>query len=172
MQRGYPQTLKWVISENFMKTLIALLASVIVGIFAVLYYREYQQWRAEEEYQSAVRYFDGKCVKQDYAETVRLLKQSSDRGHLPAVVMLAAMYRNGSGVAKNLSGATGLLEKAARSGDVGAMVTLATMYDYGQDVPADRTKALKLYEEAAKRGDKYASLTLKKLREEKSNSGG
>lgn len=155
-----------------MKSLIALLASGIVGIFSILHYREYQQWRAEEEYQGAVRYFDGKCVNQDYAETVRLLKQSSERGHLPAVVMLAAMYRNGSGVAQNVLGATSLLEKAVRSGDVGAMVTLATMYDYGQDVPADRKKALKLYEEAAKRGDKYASLTLQKLQSEKPNSGG
>lgn len=102
------------------------------------------------EYEVAVRFAEGKGVKQDMKEAVKWLQRSAARGHAPAQYRLGTLYERGLGVTADRGRAMAWYRSAAEKGDVKAMHNLAVLSASGN--PANYRTAAYWFAEAAERG--------------------
>ena len=98
-------------------------------------------------------YRDGKGVRQDMAEAVRVYQKASVQGHAEAQCELACMTRRGEGgLKKDDEAAAQLFRRAADKGYPQAQTNLGVCYDNGEGVPQDHAMAAHLYRKAADQG--------------------
>ena len=98
--------------------------------------------------------------RQDYAETMRLLRPLADQGDATAQYNLGLMYFNGQGVPQDYAEAMKWYRKSADQGHAGAQYNLGLMYFNGQGVPQDYAEAMKLYRKSADQGVPLAQSNL------------
>lgn len=101
------------------------------------------------------RYFNGKCVGQNYVEAVKWYRKSAIQGYPGAQENLGDCYFNGQGVAQNLGEAFNWYTKAAEQGNARAQNNLGWCYLKGEGVGVDCAKAVEWFTKAAEQG--YAS---------------
>jgi TPR repeat protein len=114
-------------------------------------------------------YENGQGVAQDYAEAVRLYKQSAAQEHTRAQYNLALMLQAGKGVAQDYAEATRLFRLAATQGLSVAQGNLALSYAQGLGVPQNFIRAHMWANLAASTGDSVAFRTRDLMSEQLTN---
>jgi uncharacterized protein len=111
---------------------------------------------ADQGHWAAMRYLasryqtGGAGLKQDPAESVRLLRMAAESGSPAAMTWLGQNLEAGRGVARDVQQAAFWYDRAAVAGDADAMISLALMLFKGDVVPADPVRARALLQGAAK----------------------
>jgi TPR repeat protein len=85
----------------------------------------------QEEFAIARDILRGSSRQQDFSKAVALLWSSVRKGHVPAEVTLADLYRRGDGVEKNCDQARVLLVAASKKGSVEARQMLEQIAERG-----------------------------------------
>ena len=80
--------------------------------------------RAQELFDQAEALAYGRSVTPDYAEAIRLYRQSADLGFSPAMNGLGRMYELGRGVSRDTQQAAAWYQRAADLGNVDAKAAL------------------------------------------------
>lgn len=115
----------------------------------------YRRGVAQDDFRAMVDLGDmfeqGRGVKKDVAQAVRLYEQSADRSRW-AQFKLGIMYSQGQGVPKNETKALQWWQKSADGGNAKAQNNLGVMYDRGIAVKRDYRRALDWYLLAVGRG--------------------
>jgi len=88
-------------------------------------------------------------IKQNLAESIRLLGKAADAGEVEAQCRLAAMYDKGQGTPEDRAAAAKWYQRCAQSGDGAAMLRLAEIYQTGDGVPRNKVAAVEWYRRAA-----------------------
>lgn len=108
----------------------------------------------EELYALALKLMDGKDVRPNPTQAVKLLTEAGDKGHLPSVVLLSGCFLEGIGVERNDETAVKLMAYAAQKGAADAQRRLGLFYYEGIGVPKrDMKSALHWFEKAADQKD-------------------
>lgn len=102
------------------------------------------------EFQVALRFAEGKGVKQDLSEAARWYQRSAARGYAPAQYRLGTLYERGLGVKMYRGRAMAWYRSAAEKGNVKAMHNLAVLNASGNR--ANYRTAAYWFAEAAARG--------------------
>jgi TPR repeat protein len=110
------------------------------------------QGDAKAQYDLARLYYQGKGVKQDYAQAVALYRKAADQGDAKAQYGVGFMYDEGKGVSRDYGQAVAWYRKAADEGNAKAQYALAFMYQEGKGVPQDSTAAMDWCRKAADQG--------------------
>ena len=102
---------------------------------------------AERGYAAAIAdlgqaYEFGDGVKRDPAEALRLYKQASEKGFLPAFAAVALIYSNGLAGIVDHQEAMRWLERGAAAGDPFSHIRLAELSEEGNRIPKDVEQAL------------------------------
>ncbi len=92
----------------------------------------------------------------DYAQSVKLYRELSDRGYAAGIAGLAYAYENGEGLEKDEAQAFAWYTKGAQRNNAWSMFNLAKFYDEGRQVPEDDQTALAWYVRAAELGNARA----------------
>ncbi len=106
------------------------------------------------------RYFNGKCVEQNYVEAVKWYRKSAMQGYDAAQRSLGICYGQGKGVGLDYAKAYEWYTKAAEQGYAIAQSDLGWCYRFGKGVKTDNVKAVEWYTKAAKQGDAYSQCEL------------
>ena len=106
------------------------------------------------------RYFNGKCVEQNYVEAVKWYRKSAMQGYDAAKRNLGICYGQGKGVGLDYAKAFEWYTKAAEQGYAIAQSDLGWCYRFGKGVKTDNVKAVEWYTKAAKQGDAYSQCEL------------
>lgn len=104
------------------------------------------------QYEVALRFAQGKGVKQDYVKTATWFKRAASRGFAPAEYRVATLFERGLGVSKDLGLAQFWYNRAAQNGNVKAMHNLAVLHVKSANGTADYTQAAKWFRKAAAYG--------------------
>jgi TPR repeat protein len=107
------------------------------------------------QYNLAIRYYDGKGVKQDFKQAVAWYRKAAEQGMAHAQYNLGNIYRKGEGVQQDFKQAAAWYQKVADQGDASAQNCLGRMYHNGQGVQQDFKQAAAWCRKAAEQG--YAS---------------
>jgi TPR repeat protein len=89
-----------------------------------------------------------------------------ERGFVPAMSSLAALYAQGRDVRANRQEALFWYQKAAAAGFVDALVGAGEIYERGLDGPRDTDAALRLYSQAAEKGSARAMEAIGRMYQE------
>jgi len=103
-------------------------------------------------YEVAIRFADGRGVRQNSEEAARWLDRAAKQGLAPAQFRLGTFYEKGIGVKKDLAMARDLYIGAAKRGNGKAMHNLAVLYAEGINGPPDYRAAARWFREAANHG--------------------
>lgn len=101
----------------------------------------------------AYLYMDGKGVKKDPLQAVRLLYKACDGNDAAGCASLAFAHREGQGIRKNVVKAAEYNTKACELGNAPACTGLGYAYSEGEGAEKDVTRALSLYSKACDLGD-------------------
>jgi len=101
------------------------------------------------EYEIALRYAEGRGVRQSFEEAARWLERAANSGFAPAQFRLASLYEKGEGLKKDLQAARRLYISAANKGHAKAMHNLGVLYAEGIDGKPDYKSALQWFRKAA-----------------------
>ena len=71
----------------------------------------------QAEYETGLRYYEGKQTKQDYSEASKWFREAADKGNSSGQVKLGELYFNGFGVERNYDEAVRWYRKAADQND-------------------------------------------------------
>jgi localization factor PodJL len=104
------------------------------------------------EYEIALRYAEGRGVRQSFEETARWLERAANSGFAPAQFRLASLNEKGEGLKKDLQAARRLYISAANKGHAKAMHNLGVLYAEGIDGKPDYKSALQWFRKAADYG--------------------
>ena len=100
---------------------------------------------AEELFDQGYNYFE----KEDYTQAFPLLKESADKGCIPAQALVGSLYYGGYGVEQDYKMAFNMLQKVANCGieeyEESVCQLLYVMYLEGHGVPHDDDKAIELF---------------------------
>lgn len=107
----------------------------------------------EQQFEEAMRCYEGEGVEKDEAKARRLFAQASQQGHIPSKVMLGVCYMLGQGIAQNKAVARSLFAEAAEKGNAVGMRFLANAILESEPKPEDMEQVFKLYEKSAAIGD-------------------
>ena len=128
---------------------------------AITWYRKAaEKGNARAQNNMGNRYFNGKCVGQNYVEAVKWYRKSAIQGYPGAQENLGDCYFNGQGVAQNLGEAFNWYTKAAEQGLAKAQFNLGLCYSEGKGVETDYAKAVEWYTKAAEQGNARAQNNL------------
>jgi TPR repeat protein len=100
---------------------------------------------ADDLYELAQRYAEGKGVAKDLTEATKWYRQAAESGSIYAESSLAEIYYTGVGTVKDPVEAAKWYHKLAERGDPGALFRLGGMYENGEGVPKDMTVAMQWY---------------------------
>jgi TPR repeat protein len=98
-------------------------------------------------------YYNGRGVRQDYAEAVKWYRGAADQGLAVAQYNLGSLYAYGEGVQQDYAEAAKWYRKAANRGNADAQTNLGVLYANGDGVPKDHTAAYMWFNLAAAQGD-------------------
>ena len=104
--------------------------------------------------------------KQDYSETIKLLKPLAESGNPEAQSLLGWMLYRGQGIRKSNKQALQWYVLAAEKGNSGAQFNLGFMYHQGHGVPLNYSEAVRWYIKAQEGGNIFAHYNLGLLVEE------
>jgi TPR repeat protein len=110
------------------------------------------QGDAEAQYKTAVEYFKGQTVPQDYGKAAEYYAKAAAKGNFMAQNNLGNLYLNGQGVKQSDEEALKWFRKAAEKGDSFGYQNVAWMIAHGRGTTGDAVEALKWYEKAAEGG--------------------
>jgi TPR repeat protein len=119
-----------------------------------------EQGDANEEFDLARMYFDGKGVAKNYAEALRWYRKAAEQGHVKAEFYLGEMYLRGQGTSEDYAEALQWIQKAAKQNDPKAEAALGYIYYGGKGVPQDYTEAANWYKRASDQGYPLAQQSL------------
>ena len=108
----------------------------------------------------ADRYYDGRGVKQDFAEAAKWYHLSADQGFAQAQRTLGELYEIGKGVAPDAGKAFGFYQMAAEQGLAVAQVSVGRMYALGAGTVQDHTSAVNYFRMAANQKSSAAAIWL------------
>ncbi len=106
------------------------------------------------------RYYNGKCVEQNYVEAVKWYRKAAAQGWVFAQFTLGVCYEKGMGVGQDFAKAVDWYTKAAEQGDAGAQNNLGNCYLNGRGVAQNMGEAFNWYTKAAENGDEVAQYNL------------
>lgn len=106
------------------------------------------------------RYYNGKCVEQNYVEAVKWYRKAAAQGWVFAQFTLGACYEKGMGVGQDFAKAVEWYTKAAEQGHAGAQNNLGNCYLNGRGVAQNMGEAFNWYTKAAENGDEVAQYNL------------
>ena len=134
------------------------------------YQKAADQGAGSAELMLSFAYADGKGVRQDMAEGVRLLRRAAEHGIAEGQWMLGQMLASGSQeVARDEFEAAKWYRMAAEQGNADGQRLLGRCYATGRGVQQDDTQAAAWYQKAAAQGDAQAR---EALRQTPRHSGG
>jgi localization factor PodJL len=107
---------------------------------------------AAAQYEIAVRFADGRGVRQDLSAAARWFERAANQGLAPAQFRLGVFYERGTGVKKDRESARRLYSAAAEAGNARAMHNLGVLYAEGVDGKPDYSNAAKWFLNAAEYG--------------------
>ncbi len=113
---------------------------------------------ARAQVELAVRYRDGRGVKQDYTEAMRWAHQASDRGDAAAMDFVGHAFLSGNGIRRSPEIATAYFQAAAGKSATAGW-NLGQCYYGAQGVTQDIPKALEIWKKAAAMGSGRAAST-------------
>ncbi len=108
----------------------------------------------------ALRYAEGRGVRQDYAKAAGYLHQSAVDGDAVAQDNLAYFYTQGLGVKRDYARAAAWYDKAAAQGSADAQYHLGMLSYLGLGVPKNRDTAMNWFHQAAAQGHQTAAYDL------------
>lgn len=108
-------------------------------------------------------YKDGKGVRKDEKEALRLLELAVEQGDLDAHYYLSNLYYTGTLVKKNLNMVEALLSRAAEAGHMKSLEELGLLYCSGKDFPENKLLGLSCLTNAASQGSERALGILMKI---------
>jgi TPR repeat protein len=106
------------------------------------------------------RLFEGRGVRQDSKEAMRLLRLSAEAGDAMSQYDLGVMYGRGERVPQDHQLSAIWYQKAADQGNPNAVYGLGRMYMDGDGVPQDSAKAIRLFKLAVEQDGSEAANTL------------
>ncbi|HEX2655587.1 MAG TPA: hypothetical protein VHN11_18305, partial [Xanthobacteraceae bacterium] len=106
---------------------------------------------ASAEYEVAVRFAEGRGVRQNFEDAVRWFQRAAHHGLAPAQYRLGSLYEKGQGVKKDLQAARRLYVAAAEQGNGKAMHNIAVLYAEGSEGKPDYKLASHWFRKAADR---------------------
>lgn len=112
-----------------------------------------QNLSPDQIYQKAAEMLDGKKVRHDPRDAVKLLTQNADNGHVPSMVLLSGCCMEGLGTPKNPDAAIRIMVIAANKGAADAQRRLALFYYEGIGVKRDYKTAFHWFKKAADQKD-------------------
>lgn len=115
---------------------------------------------AEAAYRQAMAFKEGKGVKRNTVEAVRLLRVAAELGHADAQVELAMSCERGEGTEKDLVLAFEWNLRAAKQGHSYGMHNVGVYYLYGRGISPDKPEGLKWLVASAAKGNGTAMLSL------------
>ena len=107
---------------------------------------------AAAAYEVAMRFAEGRGVRQSYEDAARWLDRAAKQGLAPAQFRLGTFYEKGIAVKKDLAAARDLYNAAAEKGNGKAMHNLAVLYAEGINGPPDYRSAAHWFRQAADHG--------------------
>ena len=113
----------------------------------------------ESAYCLALLYRDGKGVPKDESTAIQLFSQAGEKGYIPAMRDLAALYLQ-RGSWSGVGRASEWLAKAADAGDTGSMVLIGYQFQKGIGTLANDVLALQSYQKAAALGNCTAMMNI------------
>lgn len=115
---------------------------------------------ADQEFNLAKMYFEGKGLTKNYAEAIRWYRKAAEQEHIEAQFYLGEMYLRGQGTQENDAEALQWIQKAAQQSDPKAEAALGYIYYNGKGVPQDYTEAANWYKRASDQGYALAEQSL------------
>jgi len=100
------------------------------------------QRHADEPFQRALNYHEGRGVPQDDAQAFQWFAKAAHQGHADAQFRLSAMYLSGRGVQRDLEQTRFWLQKAVRQGHPDARTILGIMLGGTTESVTDREDSL------------------------------
>lgn len=91
--------------------------------------------------------------KTDCASALKQFRIDAEKGDVPAMINIAAMYRNGSAVPQDDTASFGWHMRAAQTGNLTAETLVAEDYIKGYGVPVNYVAGASWYRSAAERGN-------------------
>lgn len=108
---------------------------------------------AEAQLRTAVGYYRGDGVEQDYKKAIHWFTKSAEQGNLIAQTTLGYIYFKGDGVPQDHTKAIQWYTKAAEQGSVDAQRNLGILYFNPEGVARDYKQALLWFTKAVEQGD-------------------
>ena len=103
-------------------------------------------------------YYDGKAVRQDYAEASKWYRKAAEQGHAFAQFTLGCMHSDGQGTPRDDAEAVKWWRRAAEQGNADGQFNVGYAYANGKGVPQDQAEAVKWYRKSADQGDADAQV--------------
>jgi hypothetical protein len=78
--------------------LLGILMMGLLLVFAFIGLEHVGANRADEDYNTGLKYYKGAGVRQDYTEALKWYKKATDRGNTDSQLVVGLMYALGKGV--------------------------------------------------------------------------
>jgi hypothetical protein len=115
-------------------------------------HRTEEEATAEDQFRTAMQYYRGEGVPQDYEQAAQWCRKAAERGLAKAQNNLGFLYERGLGVHQSDVRAVHWYRTAAEQGDPEAQNNLGIMYVRGQGVERDDAQAARWFGQAALQG--------------------
>lgn len=115
-----------------------IIGTLMMGLLLVFAFSGLADVRADQDYNTGLKYYKGAGVKQDYAEAFKWFQKAADRGNVNAQYNIGVAYGKGKGVTQDYAEAIKSYRKAANQGNAKAQNCIGFMYEQGRGVPQEK----------------------------------